>query len=352
MVLFSNLARSNVKFTTMKLLKYLFFLILILIIGGSMYLATLNGNYDIKQTTIIKAPVEVVFNEINDYKNWQNWGPWYETDSTIVTTYPEITSGKNASYSWTGKEGGGSMKTISLIPNKELIQQINFGTGNTPEVYWNLKKIKDGTAVTWGMRGKNTFIEKAYWLTQGGIEKNITPMYQRGLELLNNHITNEMKKHSVENKGIVEYGGGYYLYLTSASKFSEIDKKTKEMFPLIIRYMKKNDIQSVGKPFIITHKWDKENSTIMFSTCIPVSERIATDSDVLTGFIKPQKMFKTLFKGSYNYLPEAWETAFKNLNAQNLKELPNAEPLEVYLVGPHDTPNPSKWITEILIPIE
>jgi len=336
----------------MKLLKYLFFLILIFIIGGSIYLATLNGSYDVKQTRTIKAPVEVVFNEINDYKNWQHWGPWYEMDSTIIATYPEITSGVNASYSWTGKEGDGSMKTISLVPNKELIQQIDFETGSTPEVYWNLKKVEDGTEVTWGMRGKNTFKEKAYWLTQGGIEKNIKPMYTRGLELLDTYITKEMDKHSIESKGIVDYGGGYYLYQTTSSKFTEIDKKMEEMFPKIMKYMTENNIQSSGKPFTITHKWDEENGTIMFSTCVPVSERIITTGDVLNGFIKPKKMFKTLLTGNYKYLTEAWETAFKNLYTQNLKEAKDAEPIEVYLVSPHETPNPSKWVTEILIPVE
>jgi len=336
----------------MKLLKYLFFLILILIIGGSIYLATLNGSYDIKQTKIIKAPVEVVFNEINDYKNWQHWSPWLEMDSTIVATYPEITSGVNASYSWTGKEGGGSMKTISLIPNKEIIQQIDFGTGSTPEVYWNLKKVDNGTEVTWGIRGKNTFTEKAYWLTQGGIEKNIKPMYIRGLDLLDTYITKEMEKHSIVSKGIVDYGGGYYLYLTTSCKITDLDKKIEPMFSEIMKYMEENNLQSSGKPFTINHKWDEENNTTMFSTCIPVSERIITTGNVLTGFLKPQKTFKTVFTGDYKYNTEAWEAAFKNLYAQNLKEIENAEPFEVYLVSPHDTSNPSKWITEIYIPIQ
>jgi DNA gyrase inhibitor GyrI len=336
----------------MKLLKYLFFLILILIIGGSIYLVTLNGSYDIKQTKTIKAPVEVVFNEINDYKNWQHWSPWLEMDSTIVATYPEITSGVNASYSWTGKEGGGSMKTISLIPNKEIIQQIDFGTGSTPEVYWNFKKVDDGSEVTWGMRGKNTFTEKAYWLTQGGIEKNIKPMYIRGLDLLDTYITKEIDKHSIVSKGVVDYGGGYYLYLTTSCKITDIDKNVKSMFSEIMKYMEENNLQSSGKPFTINHKWEVENNTTMFSTCIPVSERIITTGNVLTGFLKPQKTFKTVFTGNYKYATEAWETAYKNLNAQNLKEMANAEPFEVYLVSPHDTPNPSKWITEIYIPIQ
>ncbi len=336
----------------MKLFKYLFFLILILIIGGSIYLATLNGNYNVKQTKIIKVPVEVVFNEINDFKNWENWGPWYEMDSTIVATYPKKTSGVNASYSWIGKEGGGSMKTTALIPNKELIQQIDFGTGSTPEVYWNLKKVENGTEVTWGMKGKNTFMEKAYWLTQGGIQKNIEPMYKKGLTLLDKYITTEIDKYSIVSKGIVDYGGGYYLYETTSCKVSEIDKKMGEMFPAIMKYMAENNIQASGKPFSISHKWDEKNKTTMFSTCVPVSERIITTGDVLIGFLKPQKTFKTILNGSYKYQVEAWETAYKNLHAQKLKEIPNSEPFEVYLVSPHETPNPSKWVTEIYIPME
>jgi DNA gyrase inhibitor GyrI len=352
MILFSKLALSKLKSTSMKLLKYLFFLLLIIIIGGSLYIATSNGNYDVKQTKIIKVPIEVVFNEVNDYKTWKNWGPWYEEDSTIVANYPEKTSGIGASYTWTGKEGNGSMKTISLIPNKEIIQQIDFGTGSTPEVYWKFKKVDDRTEITWGMKGKNTFMEKVYWLTQGGIEKNMMPFYDKGLTLLDSYLTKEIDKHSIISKGVVDYGGGYYLYETTSSKISEIDKKMEEMFSAIMKFMAENNIPPSGKPFSITHKWDDENKTTMFSTCVPVSERIITTGNVLTGFLKPQKTFKTILTGNYKYAVEAWETAFKNLYAQNLKEVPNAEPFEVYLVSPHDTPNPSKWITEIYIPIE
>ena len=81
----------------------------------------------------MKAPAEVIFDNVNDFKSWQYWGPWLELDSTIVASYPEITSGVGASYSWIGKDGSGSMKTISLVPNKEIIQQIDFGSGSTPD---------------------------------------------------------------------------------------------------------------------------------------------------------------------------------------------------------------------------
>lgn len=336
----------------MKYLKYLGFLLLAVVIILSIYVAVSEGNYDIKRSRVIKAPVEVVFENVNDFKNWENWSPWFEMDPTIVTSYPDTTSGVGASYSWKGKDGSGSMKTISAIPNKEIIQQVDFNSDSKPQVYWNFTKVDLGTEVTWGMRGKNSFGEKFYWLFKGGIEKNTIPIYDRGLELLEKHILKELEKHSFETKGAVDYGGGFYLYQTVSCKIQDIENKMNEMFPVIEAYMAKNKIVASGKPFTLNHKWDEVNNTAMFSACIPVKERVITTGDVLTGYLKPQKTFKTIFKGDYKFANDAWEAAYNGLAAQGFSEIVGAEPFEIYTVGPRETANPAKWLTEIYIPIK
>lgn len=336
----------------MKSVKYILFTLLIVIIGFSMYIATLEATYDLKHTKIIKVPVEVVFEEINDFKNWQNWGPWYEMDTTIVASFEGKTTGEGAFYSWTGKDGVGSMKTISVIPNKELIQQIDFGTGSTPEVYWNLVEEAEGTSITWGMRGKITFTEKIYWLFKGGIEKNMIPMYERGLVLLDEHLVKEMDKYSIEYQGVVEYGGGFYMYQTTSSKIDEISLKMVDMFTNINKYMETNAIKSSGKPFIISHQKDVTNGTTIFSACVPIRERVITQGDVLSGLLKTQKTFKTILKGDYKHLKTVWENTYIELQNQGLTPLDNGEPFEIYAVNKHDTRNPSKWVTEIYIPIK
>ncbi len=336
----------------MKYLKYLGFFLLAVVIILSIYVAVSEGNYDIKRSRVIKAPVEVVFENVNDFKNWENWSPWFEMDQTIVTSYPDTTSGVGASYSWKGKDGSGSMKTISAIPNKEIIQQVDFNSDSKPEVYWNFTKVDLGTEVTWGMRGKNSFGEKFYWLFKGGIEKNTIPIYDRGLELLEKYILKELEKHSFEAKGAVDYGGGFYLYQTVSCKIQDIENKMNVMFPVIEGYMAKNNIVASGKPFSLNHKWDEVNNTAMFSACIPVKERVITTSDVLTGYLKPQKTFKTIFKGDYKFANDAWEATYNGLAAQGFLEIVGAEPFEIYTVGPRETVNPAKWVTEIYIPIK
>ena len=343
---------SNSKFPLLKYLKYFIFFLLAAVIVLAIYGAILESKYDINRSRIIKAPAEVVFEQVNEFKNWENWSPWFETDPTMVTSYPDTTSGIGASYSWKGKSGSGFMKTVSLIPNKEIVYQINFGKSSTPEVYWKFNEGDLGTEVVWGMRGENSFTEKFYWLFKGGIEKNTIPVYDRGLELLEKHILTELEKHSIETKGAVDYGGGFYLYQTISCQIQEIEQKMNEMFPVIVEYMAKNNIEVSGNHFTLNHKWDEQNNTAMFSACIPVKERVITTGDVLTGYLKPQKTFKTIFKGDYKFANEAWEAAYNGLVAQGFTEIVGAEPFEFYVVGPKDTRNPAKWITEIYIPIK
>lgn len=335
----------------MKAVKYFFFLLLAAIIAIAIYGAVLESDYDTSRSRIIKAPAEVVFDNVNDFKTWENWSPWLEEDPTMVTSTPDTASGVGASYNWKGKDGIGSLKTISITPNAEIIQQINFGKGHIAEVYWNFTEVDQGTEVTWGMRGKKSFGEKFYWLFKGGVGKNLIPMYDRGLELLAQHVLKELEKHSIETKGVVDYGGGYYLYQTTSCKIKEIEQKMDEMFSLITEYMEANNIEASGKPFTLNHKWDEENNTAMFSACIPVKERVITTGDVLTGYLGPQKTFKTFFKGDYKFSNEAWETAYNELAAQGYAEIEGGEPIEVYSVGPKETSNPAKWVTEIYIPI-
>ena len=59
------------KHLKMKTLKYIFLVLLILVVLGAVYLATLEGDYDVKRSRIIHANPEVVFNDLNDYKNWK-----------------------------------------------------------------------------------------------------------------------------------------------------------------------------------------------------------------------------------------------------------------------------------------
>ncbi len=342
----------------MKTFKYIFLVILLLIVVAAVYLATLSGTYDIKRSKIIKAEPPVVFNEINNFKNWKDWGPWYEQDSTIVPTYDNKTIGKGARYSWTSKkDGGGSMETVEVEKPNKIDQVVYFKTPfgeMKSNIFWIMEKAEaeEGTLVTWEMQGEIDFF---YRFMTKGMEKQMGPMLERGLELLAKNIEDELKIYSVTTENVIDYSGGFYLYMTTASKTQEIGAKYPEMLLKIDAFVKANSIRTTGAPFTIFHKYDVQNGSAMYSVCYPVSERIITpmNTDILSGFMERGKYFKTILKGSYANSKEAWDKA--NAAVDDLaeyKRIENGETFELYVNSPITTPSPADLITEIYIPVE
>lgn len=340
----------------MKLLKYLFFLLLISIIAFSIYIATRPGEYTIAQAITIDAPEEVVHDYISNYEKLEEWIPWIERDSGLIVSLGDTTKGKNASLSWNGKYiGTGTMK-ITKANNDTIVNKVNFITPYQFEnnMYWNLSSNRDsGTEVTWGITGNLSFKEKIYALYLGGLDKMFKPDLNKGLKKLDSLITTDISKYSISNKGIADFGGGFYLYITKACKQEDATTNKELLFSRIRQFMKQNDIRSNGLPFILYHNIDDLNNTITFSACTPVKDRvaIASNNDVLCGFLPQGRYGKTILNGNYTHLEEAWVKAKENITKKLIFRDIRRDPMEVYVKTPKETANPAEWITEIYIPV-
>ncbi|TVZ25639.1 effector-binding domain-containing protein [Gillisia sp. Hel_I_86] len=342
----------------MKILKYLFFLLLIVIIAGAIYVATKDGNYQVEETAVIHAPVPVVFNEVNNFKNWDQWGPWMDDSDDIIINYSEKTIGENASYSWKSEEmGDGSIRNTKVIPDLAIEQQLIFKSPygeSQSDVYWDFVEVEEGTKVTWGIQGKQSFMDKlAFTFMDKSFPEMIRPMYQEGLEKLNSVVLEKMSSYSVNVDGITTHGGGFYMYSTTATKISQIPSKMQKMLADVSLYMEQNNIPSMGNPFVLYNNWDEQNNSAIYSTGYFTPSLIITptESTVLNGMMPVQKVVKTTLKGDYKNLKEAWDAAYKYTQENNLPVNPNSPAFEVYSIGPDKSPNPANWVTEIYIPL-
>ena len=340
----------------MKILKYLLFLILIIIIGSAIYFGTKDGTYDIQDSMVIQAPPEVVFNKVNDYRNWESWGPWKKEDSTMTFTYAEKTSGEGASYSWDG-DMSGSMTTTKVIPNKEIEQDLTLNTPageRNPKVYWTFVEVDGGTKVTWGMKGEHTLIDKAYYSLSGfDFDSGMHQMNKEGLQGIATEVAEDMKAYNIHVDGVTQYGGGFYMYTTSVAKQSEIGEKMAPMMEEVMNFITKNNLNMAGMPFTIYNEIDNANGTVILSTCIPVKEQVITPegSPVVCGFMEPVSAVKISLKGNYEHLPEAYTKGRQYIADNALLIDPNGKMFEVYVTDPGEVPNPADWLTEVYIPI-
>lgn len=339
----------------MKFLKYLFFLLLIVIIGLAIYIAVQPNDFNVTRTRTINAPAPVVYNHVNDYKNWEAWSPWIEKNPSTKLILPDQTKGVGGSYSWEDEDGFGKMTTIDTEENVSITQEMQFEDFPPSTINWNFESNEDGsTDVTWTMKGDNLpFGFKAYTAFTGSMEEQVGPDFTRGLELLDSVVVADMKKYSITVDGITQHSGGYYLYNTASCKISEIDSKMMEMMPKLMAYAEENNINIAGAPFTNYLKWDEDNNATIFSSCIPTTEKIiSTKSDILTGQLEPFKAVKTTLRGNYDNLPEAWDKAMEYIPQYGLEFADDGPMLETYVTDSSKEPNPANWVTEIYIAVK
>ena len=82
----------------------------------------------------------IVFEYVNDYKNWETFSSWKKNDPEMTFTYPAKTMGIGASYSWQGNDGNGFMKTIFVKENDSIAQKMTLD-GMPSEIAIAMKTI-------------------------------------------------------------------------------------------------------------------------------------------------------------------------------------------------------------------
>jgi effector-binding domain-containing protein len=339
----------------MKAIKYILFILLILVIGISIYIAVQPNSFEVTRSRAIKAPAPVIYNNVIDFKNWEAWSSWVEKDPETVITLGDSTAGVGGSFTWVDSHGKGKMMTLGTQPNKTIEQELQFGDFEPSKVTWNFEPSEDGnTNVIWKMHSdKVPFVFKASALVSGGFDNMIGPDFERGLEILDSLIVASTLKYSVKVDGIANHGGGYYIYNTTSCKMDDFESKMTEMLSKIGGYAMQNRIAMAGAPYVNYHKWDEANNAVIFSCCIPTTMQvITTESDILSGQMEPFKAVKTTLKGNYTNLKEAWDNTFKYIENYQLVPKETGPMLEVYLTDPMNQPNPADWITEIYVAIE
>lgn len=336
----------------MRILKYIFLLLLLALVAVTVFVATQKGTYSIVRSRVIKSPRPVVFNYINDYRNWENFGSWAKEDADMKFNYPVLTSGKGASYSWESSNGEGLMRTTYVKDNDSIFQKMTFN-GSPSEVSWKFKDTIGGTKVTWRSRGRMNFMYKVYSVTKGGIDKLLGAMYEQSLANLDKTLDYEIRTFTIAENGIVVKSGSMYLKQTINSTIANAPRNMQIMLSKMAHFFKKNNIDANGKPFVIYHTYDTAKGQTKFSVGIPIREEIRTSlgSDVTFAKFDSFRAVKMTLTGDYSHIPTAWTKAAAYISQNQLQPDPGMRVFEIFSRGIAENKSPSKWVTHIYFPL-
>ena len=337
----------------MKILKYISLLLLLILVASSILIATLDPNYEVTRTREIKASKSEIFNYVNNYKNWSEFASWHKNDKSTKYKFSSKTFGIGSGYSWIGSNDEGNIKTIFVKNNDSISQKMIFNDSES-KVYWSFKEKNGITKVTWKNVGKMDFLTKIFTTFSGGMASKIGDNYDKSLSNIEKSLQSQTSTFSIKIDGFQEKNIGYYLQKTINSKNENLESNIQIMIPNLLKFVKNNKITLNGKPFV---KYNGKNDSLQitnFSVCVPIKDSlmISPQSEINFRTFLPFQAMKATLNGDYSHKNDAIAQINELIISSKLIKNPDLPVVEFYNKSKFEEKNPSKWMTEIYIPVK
>lgn len=330
----------------MKILKYLSLLFLLFLLAFVVFVATQPATYQITKKKEINSPSEIVFEYVNDFSNWNDWQQFNKEENFTFTT-SENTIGSKSFVKWDSNN-----KIVTTFSEKDSIVQDYIENTNKQTLHWKFKKTKTGTLALVTIKGDLTFKEKIYSVLNGGITSYVGPQIEESLIKINNYLVNELGSFDIKVQGLVNRPETIFIEQKDSCLVKDFPKKSKALLKTMKTFIKSNEIATLGVPFVIFH--NSPNGNMMkYSMCVPVKDEILTtpESQIQGNNFKSFLAVKTILKGDYSHMKKAWLKARNYIAENKFTEDKNSVYMGIYKKSAPEISEPSKWETEIYIPI-
>lgn len=169
----------------------------VVLVGFLAFVGMKDGAFSISRSAVVKAPPDVVFAQVADFKQWAVWSPWEKLDPKATKTLEGTARAVGSSYAWQGNSdmGSGKMTIAKLDAPKSIDIDLHF---TAPMEAKNLTRFEfaaapEGTKVTWTMSGTNSFAGKLF-STFMNMDKMVGTSFEQGLASLDGLAQAEAKK--------------------------------------------------------------------------------------------------------------------------------------------------------------
>ena len=312
----------------MRILKYILLLLLLLGVAFIVFVATQQSDYKVVRSKEIKVSKDIVYNFVSDSTALIDWNPWNKDNAVF--------------------------KNLKLIPSDTILQNITI-SGMKNESFIRFQNTKKGALITWELKGKLDFELKLLSVLQGGVDNVLGDKLDEGLNNIDTYLVKELTSYKIAIGGLVTKHATNYIQQIDTCTTADFQKVSKSMLQNMMAFVEKNDIDILGLPFITYESISSNDKEIIFAMCVPVEEEILTTpgSEISGGHFDEFLAVKTTLTGDYSHRKEAWNKARTYVRKNKLVEDSfNGKFIEVYKVSLPKERKPSKWVTELYVPVK
>jgi effector-binding domain-containing protein len=327
--------------TLLKILYFLLFIVIIFLLAGLF----LPKAAQVDSAIVINASNQIVFDQINDLKNWEAWSPWQEADSSMKVTYATKTKGTGASYSWTSQYSGKGKLTIAeSTPLNEIKIDIDFADEGNAKIEWMLEPEENMTKVTWTFLDDNLSYFERYFMFL--FKKNMKSTLKSGLKKLKK-TSEELRLSRISAIKIVELEKQPAMIIVDSSKVDEMDERMTSLFSKLTSYLGRRGMQATGLPFTIYYSWNPDGLS-KFACGLPIAQKTWGWKEYSVIELPEGKAATLVHWGKYD--SEKPYVALDNYIMEN--KLTTKDLIwEVYLNDPKIETDTAKWQKQIYYPL-
>jgi effector-binding domain-containing protein len=283
--------------------------------------------FSVSRSIQINQPIDRVHAAVRDFSTWRQWSPWIicEPDAAVSLTQ----DGK--SQSWDGKViGAGTMTVTSEDAPLSIYYRLQFTRPfkSTNTVQFAFAEQDKGTHVTWHMEGQLPFF---LFFLKNMMSAWVGMDYDRGLAMLKDCLETGQVPSKLEFPGARSAEGFAYVGRRNLCAFERIGPAMEVDFTTLEEWMKANNVEPVGPPFSIYHKFNLTKGTTEYTSGFPVAGIPSTLGEkMVSGHLPGGPAYQVKHIGAYRHLGNAWSAGMAHERAKLFAKNKKVDPYEIY----------------------
>lgn len=311
--------------------------------------------YRVERSTVIDAPPELVFEQVNTMANREGWSPWEHMDPNMIKTFKGPASGVGATYKWSGNDsvGTGVLKIIESEPPTHIRSELTFAEPfeSRSIIEWSFEGVAEGTRATWAISGE--LPGYLFWMDQSDMEESMAPDFERGLADLK-EVSERLAaaSHSPDDlvAQIKEVDARPYYYIQDEVQFQDLDGDFfSSRFGEIMAYLGPDTQNMLSAPFASFPRWDEDSQMAEVSVSVACRSNKPGEGNIKKGETYSGKTLMCVYKGPYENTSTAHDFLHRYADEHKFELV--GIPWEVYITDPGLEPDSTQWITEVYYPV-
>lgn len=333
------------------MLTIILILVLLVLSGILIYLATLEGSYSVRCTQMINADINTVYDKIRDFKSWSDWSPWLIHEPDTRLEFSQNFNQEGGCYTWDGQHiGAGKLTHVQFEQSRRIEQKLEFTRPfkSICDVGFDFKETDGKTEISWYMHAKMPFL---FRFMTAKTKDMISKDYALGLAMLNGQLDSTADYPVLHFLGETTRDPVNSLCQGFSGGLQAMEETMKKEFPRLLEYIETQQGQVAGAPFTAYHKSDPKTLQFVCDMAIPVAE-VLDAGDYQLKKLGGGRYYKVTLQGSYQFLEMAWCSAISHIHLLKFKFDKGRPSLEVYENDPNQVSSEKELLTTLYIAIK